>query len=145
MVMRRRCRGGAMAFYAAFLVTAGLPFMALSLDLSQYWAMRVKLQTATDAACAAYAQYPDIETYIDKGEIKFVSEASAGALMAFTQTMRGKGSVRIWIGASQDEGVPVVYCQGTYTLEPILDLGIDFTARAHAEAKMAILSGPFKN
>jgi hypothetical protein len=142
--MRRRYRGGSMAFYGVFLVTCGLPFMALSLNLSQYWAMRVKLQTATDAACAAYAQYPDIEEYIEKGEIKFGSEASGGALQAFTQTMRGKGSVRIWIGPSQDEGVPVVYCQGTAVIDPIIDLGIDFTARAHAEAKMAILSGPFK-
>lgn len=143
--MRRRLRGGAMAFYALYITFVGLPFMAMSVDLSRYWALRARLQNATDAACAAYAQYPDIDWYVDTGEVRFGSDASAGAFMVFVSSMKGKqGNLHVGMYPSQDPEVPVIHCEADSSIDPMIDIGITYTARAHAEAKMTVVSHPFK-
>jgi len=60
-----------MALYAAFLVTVGLPLLALGVDVSRVELMRVKLRNATEAACQAYANSLDIQAFQLRNELKF--------------------------------------------------------------------------
>ncbi len=60
-----------MALYAAFLVTVGLPLMAVGADVSRYYLTQVQLRNATEAACEAYANSLDIQKFRDSNELVF--------------------------------------------------------------------------
>jgi hypothetical protein len=68
---KKKFRANTMALYAAFLVTVGLPLMALGVDVSRVELMRVKLRSATTAACQAYANSLDPQVFIFEDRIEF--------------------------------------------------------------------------
>jgi hypothetical protein len=118
-----------MALYAAFLVTVGIPLMAIGADVSRVYLMQVRLRNATEAACEAYANNLDVKTFCDTGIWHFNDQAASDAYRVFFQSIPTGGS----ISYNATEKIPsdsghifVVECRGQLIVSPILWVGISY-------------------
>jgi len=122
-----------MALYAAFLVTVGLPLLAMGVDFSRVELMRVKLRNATTAACQAYANSLDVHAFIFEDRLE-ISEKSptVTAAQIFSGAMGISGTFGAFVerNSSADVGFEdkfgtkveklVVRCFGTGFVEAMI-------------------------
>lgn len=130
-----------MALYAAFLVTVGLPLLALGVDVSRVELMRVKLRAATTAACQAYANSLDVQAFIFNGKIE-ISDKEGSAQRVFSGALGKSGTFGAVVerNSSADFELPdgtkvekiVIRCFGTGFVEAMIpfigNYGISETA-----------------
>jgi hypothetical protein len=141
---KRHLRANSMALYAAFLVTVGMPLLALGVDFSRVELMRVKLRTATQAACQAYANSLDIHEFQFNNRLVF-TEGYANANNVFSRALGKSGA----FGAVEERGtVPpepigggksvetiVIRCYGTGIVKAMIPFVGDYAVGETASAK----------
>jgi hypothetical protein len=111
-----------MALYATFLVTVGLPLLALTVDYSRAWLGAVQLRTSTQAFCQAYANAIDLTAYsadqtitfkaseVRKAYINLARSSPAGAQVSPASRITGGG----------DTKVMTVTCTGTVYVDTVI-------------------------
>ncbi len=135
----RRLRGNTMAFYAAFLAICGLPLLAVTVDVSRAYLLSVRLRSATEAGCEAYANSLDIEAFKDAEGLRF-KNAYTNAYNAFNTTMGSSAGFSAFESRSNsDPQEVVIVCGGGATLTPLVPLigHYDITASATAKTKFS--------
>jgi len=112
-----------MALYAAFLVTVGLPLLALGVDFSRVELMRVKLRSATEAACQAYANSLDITEFQESGELRF-KDATRNAYLVFQGAMSASAAFTAFENRKSDGGATkvVIMCTGGASIRPFIPI-----------------------
>jgi len=133
-----------MALYAAFLVTVGLPLLALGVDVSRVELMRVKLRNATEAACQAYANSLDIQAFQLRNELKF-TDGYKNAQNVFTRALGNSGTFgaveersdagKTDIGSGKSVEIIVIRCFGTGFVEAMIPLVGNYAISESASAK----------
>jgi hypothetical protein len=110
-----------MAIYAGFLVMVGLPMLALGVDFSRVELMRVKLRSATTAACQAYANSLDVSEFQESGELKF-ENATRNAYLVFQGAMSASAAFTAFETRKSDGGATkvVIMCTGGASIRPFI-------------------------
>jgi hypothetical protein len=114
-----------MAFYAAFLVTVGMPLMALTVDASRVMVMKVRLREATQAACQAYGTMLDYKAFQYNEVWKFKNTAMQEAYRAFYLALPSGGSISI-SATEKSSGIDHIYvveCRGRLIVSALLRVG----------------------
>jgi hypothetical protein len=143
--MRRgRSRGNTMALYAAFLVTVGIPLLAMGADVSRVYLMKVKLRQATEAACQAYANSIDIVKFRDNDELVFTKgrenankvfyEALGDEASFFPSEVRDTGKDVALEGGIVVKKI-VILCTGTAFVDAMVPFWGNYSITASASAK----------
>jgi hypothetical protein len=143
-MIRKRIRGNTMALYAAFLVTVGMPLLALGVDGSRVMVMKVRLRQATEAACEAYANSLDIKKFIFEDTMVF-TDGNKNANRVFSAAIGKSGSFvpveyrKPGSGVNLQNGhtveVVVIQCYGTGFIKSIIPLFPDFVISTSAAAQ----------
>jgi hypothetical protein len=133
-----------MALYAAFLVTVGIPLLAMGVDVSRVFVMQVKLRQATEAACEAYANSLDIAKFRDNNELVF-TKGRENAGKVFYGAMEAAASISIaeHRDTGKDVALPggaivrkiLIQCTGTAFVDAMVPFWGDYTITATAAAK----------
>jgi hypothetical protein len=143
-MLRMRFRGNTMALYAAFLVTVGIPLMAMGVDVSRVYLMQVRLRNATEAACEAYANSLDVVKFRDNNELVF-TEGSGTADYIFHTTMGNSASFfpvenretgpGTTLGNGRVVTTIVIQCSGTAFVDAVVPFWGNYTVTASATTK----------
>jgi hypothetical protein len=131
--MRRyRFHANSMAIYAMFLVTVGVPLLALTVDITRYMVAVVELRTATMAGCQAYANSLDIAKFQATGNVEFKSGAYGKASEIFHLAMPASASFFANELKGSDAGPKekVVRCTGRTSIQPLIPLLENYSASA---------------
>ena len=132
-----------MALYAAFLVTVGIPLLAMGTDVSRVYLMKVRLRNATEAACQAYANSLDIRKFQFDNQLVF-TDGIKNSQYVFTKAMGGDatfGAVeerssagKAGIGGGKSVETIVIRCFSTGLVDAVVpfwgNYGISETASA---------------
>jgi hypothetical protein len=140
---RKRLRGNTMALYAAFLVTVGLPLLALGVDFSRVELFRVKLRSATEAACEAYANSLDIAAFRDGEGIK-LKNAYHNAYIVFHDAMPQEASFVANETRKDDGGAEkvVIICTAGLSIHPVIPLISNYYISTTATSKTKFSTSP---
>jgi hypothetical protein len=140
----RKSRANSMALYAVFLVTVGLPLLAVGVDVSRVELMRVKLRNATEAACQAYANSLDIHEFQFDNELVF-TEGYANANKVFYLALGRSGAfgaveerdtvAPVTIGGGKTVKTIVIRCTGTGFVEAMIPFVGNYAVGETASAK----------
>lgn len=132
-----RLRGGSLALYAAFLVVAGLPLLALTVDVGRAFAANARLRGATEAGCLAYVRSLDTRKFIEEGKTELTPSAGGNANQVFVP-FAPKGST-LEISSQIKDGRVVALCVGRYSLRGLIPLipAYELTSRSAAKADFA--------
>jgi hypothetical protein len=140
----KKFRANTMAFYAIFLVTVGIPMMALCIDASRVMVMKVRLREATEAACQAYANSLDVKEFIFNNELVF-NEGMPNAMKVFTGALKNAGTFVPVQYRKPGEGavlpggktveIVVIQCYGTAMVDMVVPLFEDIMVTTSASAK----------
>lgn len=144
-VMRgKQARANSMALYAAFLVTVGLPLLAMGVDVSRVELMRVKLRAATEAACQAYANSLDIHQFQFDNELVF-TDGYTNASNVFSRALGKSGAfgaveergtvAPVTIGGGKSVETIVIRCFGTGFVEAMIPFVGNYAVGERASAK----------
>jgi hypothetical protein len=141
---RTRSRGNTMALYAAFLVTVGIPLMAMGVDVSRVYLMKVKLRQATEAACQAYANSLDIAKFRDNNELVFtkgldtadyVFHSALGNNASFFPRENRETGPGHTLSNGQVVKTIVIQCTGSAFIDAVVPFWGNYTVTADASAK----------
>lgn len=137
MVREWRERGYSMAWWAVIFATVLVPLLALSIDITRLLYVRVRVQSAVDAACEAAASTADIPAWREAGIRRIdPGEAAANANYAFYRTAAEAGVVRYAPTLSRLEIVgDTARCRAKASVQSFI-LPIPLRAWAEAEAQM---------
>jgi hypothetical protein len=133
-----------MALYAAFLVTVGMPLLALGVDGSRVMVMKVRLRQATEAACEAYANSLDVHRFIFEDVMVFtegrknasrVFSAAIGKSGSFTPVEYRKHAEGQLLPTGHRVEVVVIQCTGTAFVKSIIPIFHDFVITTNAAAR----------
>jgi hypothetical protein len=145
MVFKRAWRGNTMAFYAMFLATVGLPLMAVTVDVSRAYLMNVRLRSATEAGCEAYANSLDVKAFktSTNGELKF-KNAIGNAYLAFHGSMPSSAGFTAYEvrQSGANSKIVEIKCTGFVALRPLVPLIRDYNISAASSAKTKFSTQP---
>jgi hypothetical protein len=140
----KRLRGNTMALYAVFLVTVGMPLLMLGVDVSRVELMRVKLRSATEAACQAYANSLDIRKFQFDNELIF-TDGYTNASRVFSGALGNSGAFGaveergtlspVSVGGGKSVETIVIRCFGTGIVEAMIPFIGDYAVAETASAK----------
>lgn len=143
--MRRKVlHANTMALYAAFLVTVGIPLLAMGVDASRVQLINVRLRNATQAACQAYANSLDIRAFQFNDELKFtegrnnanrVFFGAMGSTASFFASENRKTGTGYDIGGGRKVEIVVIRCFGSSVVDAVVPFFGDYTVTASASAK----------
>jgi hypothetical protein len=129
MVRRKRkvVRGAAMALYAMFIATVGVPLLAATVDISRMWVKKAELANAVEAACSAYANTPDARAFLTGGETVLGAEARSEGRRLFGYNMPRGGALTgmsYTVQKSPTLALVTATCSGTASVRPVIFAGL---------------------
>jgi hypothetical protein len=129
MVKRRKTvrRGAAMALYAMFIATVGVPLLAATVDVSRVWVKKAELANAVEAACSAYANTPDARAFLDEGRTVLGAKARGEGLRLFGYNMPQGGALTgmsYTVEVSTQLSLVTASCSGTASIRPVIFAGL---------------------
>jgi hypothetical protein len=132
-------RGNSMALYAMFLVTVGIPMLAVGVDVARVKYAGIRLANSTQAACQAYANSLDIRAFREDNEYKF-TKGFENAYITFHRVMPPAASFSWSVEKGPAAGVTnvekyIIRCSGSMTVRAILPFYGDYFITANATAK----------
>jgi hypothetical protein len=130
--------------FAAFLVTVGIPLMAMGVDVSRVYLMNVRLRNATEAACQAYANSLDIRAFQMQNELKFtkgpanaykVFNGALGDNASFVPVVERHPGEGVDIGGGKKVEIIVVRCFGTAFVDAVVPFWGNYTVTSTSSVK----------
>jgi hypothetical protein len=124
---RRRYRGTTMALFAMFIATVVVPLLGATVDISRVWLQKAKLANAVEAACAAYANTPDLDVFTEGGGAILGTKARAQGYRLFGYNMPEGGALTsMGFAAKQESSTMIVTatCVGTAEIRPMIFVGM---------------------
>jgi hypothetical protein len=133
-----------MALYAMFLVTVGVPLLAVGVDVARVKYTGLQLANATQAACQAYANSLDIKTFRETKELKFTNGYWNAYNNVFRRMMPGTATFFPAEIRRSDAGIDKIeiVCMGSADIRPIIPLVGNYHVSASASAKTKFSTQP---
>jgi hypothetical protein len=131
-------------FYAAILVTVGMPLLAMGVDVSRVYLMQVRLRHATEAACEAYANSLDIAKFRDNNELvftkgcenaNFVFHSALGDNASFFPRENRETGSGLTLSTGQVVKTIAIQCTGSAFIDAVVPFWGNYTVTASASAK----------
>jgi hypothetical protein len=139
---RSKRRGSTMALYAMFLVTVGVPLLAVGVDVSRVKYAGLQLVNATQAACQAYANSLDVSAFKKNEGLKFRNGYQNAYRVFFTAMPSSASFIPVEVrkpdpargGASIPAEKVMILCSGSAKVRAILPFFGDYSLSASATA-----------